>query len=580
MRNNQTIIAKGTIWLLLLTSLAACRTEAPFITNQSDLTGLNLGFEDTTAAGRPAEWFLAGQAGTVELTTEADYIHSGERAVLFVSDTSTDARINLVFNSVLTDVVSDRLTLTVKTKIVGEQAPQFGFYTRKITETSQGVAVLDTLSNQPVTTGWQLHQLSFSEAQLTGYILEFGFWVRGKGKLALDDFTVHVDGMDYAEALHRAIPAVPDTFMQQVKNDLIELPNGEPGNYPWLRSAVGDANIVLLGEGTHGTHEFLEQRLNITRFLIEELGFRVVALEANMPEADLLNANLASATRRDSLQALIDQLHFWMYRSEEYLDFFRWVQRYNSHHDHSVAIRGVDMQSAEVALNEIARYADDAHDPVLQRLVDSVTINVTRASLPVVAPAQRLVEYLREHNYGNGGEWLHQYALVALHALTLKGLPPGAKYRDEKMAEHAVWLAERAENERIVIWAHNGHIQLTHDAMGDWLSRGIYGNHLVSIGMTTGRGTYRAVDPWTWSMIDEELKPAPPETWEHYLQGMGIQALFLDLRPLRSALTTQSQRRMRTLGAIATPKQFFPADLGRSYDGLIYIDSTVAATPY
>ncbi len=490
---------------------------------------------------------------------------------------------NLCFNSVLTDVVNDSLTLSVKLKVVGDQTPLCGFYSRLITREREGAPVFDTLSAQPPSTGWQSHTLTFTKDELTDYILEFGFWASGAGTLAVDDFALQIDGGGYPEAVARSVPPLTPAFTAQLQDALIPLPTGDPdapaAGYDWLRFAVGDAKIVLLGEGTHGTREFAEQRWAITRYLVEEMGFRTVALEANLPEADLLNQQLASATDPESLRELIDGLHFWMYRTEEFADFLRWVQDYNRARERPIEIRGVDMQHAPVALEELMRYARETADLPLLATLDSLGVHV-KHPIQSITWAKRLPAHVAGAGSGAPADRMQRYAQVALQALTLKYAKPARSYRDERMAEHAAWLTERAENERVVIWAHNGHVQRTEGAMGDWLRQGPYGKELVIIGMTTGRGSYLAMDIWTRTILADELKPAPPESWEYHLQQSGPPAFFLDLRPLRPDSRNQVRRRMRSIGAIATPKQFFPADLGRTFDGLVYVDSSHAVTPY
>ena len=64
---------------------------------------------------------------------------------------------------------------------------------------------------------------------------------------------------------------------------------GGPGDYDALMQLVGDARFVLLGEATHGTHEFYLERARITRRLIREKGFTAVAVEADWPDAYRVN---------------------------------------------------------------------------------------------------------------------------------------------------------------------------------------------------------------------------------------------------------------------------------------------------
>ena len=56
-----------------------------------------------------------------------------------------------------------------------------------------------------------------------------------------------------------------------------------------LEEIVGDARIVLIGESSHGTHEFYEARAEITKWLIEQKGFCAVAAEADWPDAYRVN---------------------------------------------------------------------------------------------------------------------------------------------------------------------------------------------------------------------------------------------------------------------------------------------------
>jgi erythromycin esterase len=52
-----------------------------------------------------------------------------------------------------------------------------------------------------------------------------------------------------------------------------------------LRAIIGDARIVALGEGTHGTREFFRMKHRLTEFLASEMGFTIFSIEASTPEA-------------------------------------------------------------------------------------------------------------------------------------------------------------------------------------------------------------------------------------------------------------------------------------------------------
>lgn len=88
-------------------------------------------------------------------------------------------------------------------------------------------------------------------------------------------------GKSQASAASRASTAPVSAL---VRKSAIPL-SGGGGDYDALMNLVGNARFVLLGEATHGTHEFYRERARITRRLIEEKGFNAVVLEADWPDA-------------------------------------------------------------------------------------------------------------------------------------------------------------------------------------------------------------------------------------------------------------------------------------------------------
>jgi erythromycin esterase-like protein len=68
-------------------------------------------------------------------------------------------------------------------------------------------------------------------------------------------------------------------FVREVAQPL----SSEANDYDELLKLIGDARIVLLGEASHGTHEFYFERAAITKRLIVEKNFSVLAIEADWP---------------------------------------------------------------------------------------------------------------------------------------------------------------------------------------------------------------------------------------------------------------------------------------------------------
>jgi len=114
---------------------------------------------------------------------------------------------------------------------------------------------------------------------------------------------------------------------------------GSAADYDDLLEFFGDAHVVLLGEASHGTHEFYRERAQITKRLIREKGFTAIAVEADWPDAYRVNRYVQGQNvDADAVEALGGFRRFpaWMWRNADVLDFIGWLR---SHNDSLAKIR-------------------------------------------------------------------------------------------------------------------------------------------------------------------------------------------------------------------------------------------------
>ena len=107
---------------------------------------------------------------------------------------------------------------------------------------------------------------------------------------------------------------------------------GAADDYDSLLEFIGDARFVLIGEASHGTHEFYRERAQITKRLIREKGFDAVAVEADWPDAYRVNRYVRG--RGDDAEAIDAMEGFkrfptWMWRNADVLDFVGWLRNHN-----------------------------------------------------------------------------------------------------------------------------------------------------------------------------------------------------------------------------------------------------------
>jgi len=134
-----------------------------------------------------------------------------------------------------------------------------------------------------------------------------------------------------------------------------------------LAAMVGDAQIVGLGESTHGTREHFQMKHRLVEYLVEELGFTWFAIEASTPEAHRLDAYVLGGD--GDPEELIRGMYFWTWTTEEVLAMVEWMRAHNARSDHKIHFTGFDMQTPDVALEEVEEFLAKADRALADRLL-------------------------------------------------------------------------------------------------------------------------------------------------------------------------------------------------------------------
>ena len=126
---------------------------------------------------------------------------------------------------------------------------------------------------------------------------------------------------------------------------------------------VGDANFVLIGEASHGTHEFYKYRAEITKRLIEEEGFSAVAVEADFPDAYRVNRYARGQSKDTTAEGSLgdfERYPLWMWRNADVLDFVGWLRAHNDGLDvpRRVGFYGIDLYSLHTSMRAVLDYLD------------------------------------------------------------------------------------------------------------------------------------------------------------------------------------------------------------------------------
>jgi len=396
-----------------------------------------------------------------------------------------------------------------------------------------------------------------------------------------------------------------------------------------LKALLGKATVVGLGEATHGTKEFFQLKHRMLEFLVEEMGFRVFAIEANLPEAYAVDEYIRTG-QGDPAKALYG-LQFWTWDTREVLDMILWMRAYNADPLHTRKLRfyGVDMQyhraaliQAEAWLKEILSEEAQQLDGIAKRiatrqeqgesrtgsLVQGLAVAAgfneppSRDWLAIAKDLDTLILRLETRKAalsaaGNGDRFARgcQHLRVLSQFARLEADPKQTfRVRDEAMAANLRWIQEVESGAKIVLWAHNAHVSATSrvstgaPSMG-WHLRQALGEAYLPIGFAFREGGFQAQNA---DLAERGLKvfdATPPEeaSLDAALATSGHSALALDLRaippgPVRDwFLAPQGTLDCgATYRVPADPRIYVPrlAPSAR-FDALLFVNRTSAAEP-
>lgn len=181
-------------------------------------------------------------------------------------------------------------------------------------------------------------------------------------------------------------------------------------------------------------------------------------------------------------------------------------------------------------------------------------------------------------------DWAIQNARVVSQCAAMFASDNGFNVRDASMADNVRWILDQNPGEKIVLWAHNGHVSkggfVAMQSMGQFLSE-THAKEMVVFGFATGTGTYTAIKQSEGLKRDNTLADPPEDSVEAVFQRAGLPMAILDIRGAHAgsdamAWATQA-RPMRGVGALAQAEQFFPVVARDCYDVLVWQAETTAS---
>jgi erythromycin esterase-like protein/predicted phosphoribosyltransferase len=420
-------------------------------------------------------------------------------------------------------------------------------------------------------------------------------------------------------------------LLEAVRNAAHPL-TGSAGDYDPLMELIGDARFVLLGEASHGTHEFYRERAQITKRLIEEKGFTAVAVEADWPDAYRVNRFVRNANDDvDAQEALSDFRRFprWMWRNIDVVEFVEWLRAHNDRLSQSArkaGFYGLDLYSLHASMKAViqyleridpdaakrarARYACFDHfgpDPQVYGFIAATDRSKScrdEVVSQLVELRRRATEYGRRDGriaedelfYAEQNARLVKNAEKYYRSMFFKEVSSW-NLRDSHMVETLEALVAHLGRQdgpaKIVVWAHNSHLgDARATEMGQrgelnigQLVREKYGRDAILVGFTTHHGTVTAASDWGGVAERKRVRPALQGSCEALFHS-ALATRFLLIWSANGAVSdaVRDPQLERAIGVIYRPEtermsHYFQARLPQQFDALLHFDETRAVEP-
>ena len=419
--------------------------------------------------------------------------------------------------------------------------------------------------------------------------------------------------------------ADPDDELTALLRDAVDpLPAVDSPDFGAFFDRFANHRVVLLGEASHGSKEFYQARAAITRRLIENHGFNLVAVEADWPDADVVDRYVRHRPSARQPDPPFQRFPTWMWRNREMQTFTRWLREHNASlpERDRVSFHGLDIYNLNDSISAVLAYLENV-DPEAARLAraryecltpwqddpalygrEVLSDRYKACEDQVVAQLRDLLGKRLEYSRDDGERFFdaeQNARLIATGERYYRAMYHGGaeswNLRDGQMFETLQRLLEqRGPDAKIVVWAHNSHIgdALATDMGGTrgqinlgQLCREAHGDQAALIGFGTDHGTVAAASRWNGPMQRMAVRPARDDSYESLAHRTGIERFLLDLRAghhetLRHRL--RPERLERFIGVIYKPEterqsHYAKASLSAQFDAYVWFDATEAVTP-
>lgn len=389
-----------------------------------------------------------------------------------------------------------------------------------------------------------------------------------------------------------------------------------------LIHAIGEAKYVLLGESSHGTSEFYTIRAELTKRLIKEKGFNVIAVEGDWPSCQRINRYIKNigSPNRDVREAFEDFNRWptWMWANEEIIELVDWLKNFNQQakRNKQVGFYGLDVYSLWESMDEIIKYLERTGNSGLNqarnafscfepynRNNESYAVSAGYLSENCIKEALALLNTIQKNKWKYDDD---EESSLNMEVNALVTVNAEEYYRTMVLSDSKSWnvrdihmvealnavMKFYGDDAKVIIWEHNTHVGDARatdmkDAgmvnVGQLIRQQNYSEDVYIVGFGSYSGTVIASTEWGVDFRVTNVPQAQPGSWEDLMHKAGARNQYI-LFNNDNREDFKETIGHRAIGVVYRPEyeqygNYVPSVMSSRYDGFIFVDKTNALHP-
>jgi len=565
---------------------------------------VNGGFELSNQQGMARNWITDDAKGQFKIGLSKTEFHSGKHS-LELNGTAAQTAGNT--NGIAANVYGSSSSTKVKAVQLSGWIKSSGRLDTSVALFIQkGTKIIRVKCTSPVKKGWNKLVLNYEIPMGENwYRFYYGIEAQSGSQLWLDDLKLTVNGVEINDpkSLYQEPTQKQLKWLSRNAFQITQLEAGHPDqDLSQIGKAIGNASIVGIGEPTHGTSEAAKLKTRVLEYLIKQKGFTTLALEESIATCNQMN-RLLNTDRPALKDSLLSMPFYKLWKTQEMLDLFIWVNRYNLSHNQKIKFIGFDMEDPGLKNSRrmLRTYGEKNNKEIYRQTLrfdkdlDSL-LKLSRISMDndeTLKAANRakgdLISLDSTLGFGakiNDKEMffeLKSYVRVCKQWIESRFFMGN---RDEYIAENINIFLETHPDEKIFLWAHNFHVANVNTdgqkTMGCFLKEKYKGNYFP-FSITTGGGSFMAAADYAqkkWNSYN--LERPYPGTYEYVFSKISPDNYFLNFSAgIEASAASWLNIPMKQLdqGYIydGDENYIYHATLRQSFDGLFFIRNTTAS---